>query len=99
MTFSEDAPLPDNVSLLMPDQRAAVEARRTAPPTNSFEALLRASAPAEGDPPVPLVEDTQSAAGMPLTQAQPQEALPEGLSLLTPDQRAEVAARRPRGAA
>ena len=93
-TFTEDEPLPDHASLLLPDQRAAVEARRNAPPSNAFEALLRASAPAEGDPPVPLVEDTHAAAGMPLTQAQSQEALPEGLSLLTPDQRAEVAERR-----
>lgn len=95
--FSEDTPLPDHVSLLIPAQRAVVAAKRNAPPTNSFEALLRASAPQEGDPPVPLVDDAPAPL-QPLVM-QSDEPLPEGLSLLTPGQRAEVAARRAGGAA
>ncbi|MFP5365155.1 MAG: hypothetical protein ACLGI5_20795 [Thermoleophilia bacterium] len=97
--FPEDEPLPDHMSLLLPHQRAAVAARRAAPPASAFEALLRASAPVEGDPPVPLDGDAPPAAGMPLTQAQPGEPMAEGLSLLTPEQRAEMRERRGAGSA
>ena len=51
-TLPEDELLPDGVSLLLPHEREALAARRAAPPASAFEAILRASAPAEGDPPV-----------------------------------------------
>ena len=82
----ENEMLPDGVSLLLPHERAAVAARRAAPPASAFEAILRASVPAEGDPPVPLVEDT--------TATPTQQSLPAEMSLLTPAQRLELAARR-----
>lgn len=60
--FPEDEMLPDGVSLLLPHERASLAARRAAPPTNAFEAILRASVPVEGDPPV-APEDARGAGG------------------------------------
>lgn len=96
--FPGNEMLPDGVSLLLPHERSTLAARRAAPPASAFEAILRASAPAEGDPPVPLVEDAPAGMGMPLTQEQPPE-LPDEVSLLTPSQRAEMRARRGAGGA
>ncbi|HUR86338.1 MAG TPA: hypothetical protein VMY78_13435 [Solirubrobacteraceae bacterium] len=140
--FPEDEPLPDHLSLLIPAQRAAVAAKRAAPPSNMFEAILAAS----GDSPVPPAEDAPAshrnerdrivnaacsegrfprsrmgqylalydrdpagtrvlltaaedrgglAKGLPQPlMMEAEEPLPDHLSLLTPDQRAALRARR-----
>ncbi|HEX4345257.1 MAG TPA: hypothetical protein VHZ31_06810 [Solirubrobacteraceae bacterium] len=78
-------PLPPEMSLLTPGQQADVRARRGVPPVLAQAAAETAGGLAKG---VPLIGEGDAdpfPANLPL---------PDGVSLLTPHQRAELAARR-----